>query len=817
MIMKKWLFLAFCGLLSACSQSGIEELNTPMGGDTPIFYASVEGADAESRTYLDETGKMRWTHDDRITIFFGENYNREFAFVGATGTTAGSFEQISTDGFYTAEKMAANYAIYPHAAKTILEAEGYFKCTLPATQNYAEGSFGLNANTMVSVTKSVDDRFLQFKNVGGYLKLNLYGDDVTVAQITLQGNNDEPLAGAAIITPTYGGEPTLTWAASGTTQVLTLDCGSGVKIGQTEEDATAFYLVVPPTTFEKGFAVTITDTEGKVCTKSTSNEQTFTRNVTKNMPAFEAKCKAPNSVPSNQIWYTSTDGNIVTLYKTGAFGVAIKSNTYTDGKGVITFEGDVTTIGRGAFHNCKSLASITLPEGVTTIGENAFYGCTSLASITLPEGVTTIGDNAFQGCTSLTNITLPEGVTTIGKYAFRYCSHLASITLPEGVTTIGANAFFDCRSLASITIPESVTELGAGAFSRCSNLQHFEGKYASDNGRCLIKENVLIAFAPVGLTTYTVPEGVTTIGQYTFYNCTSLASINIPEGVTTIGNYAFRTCTSLASITLPKSLTTIGELAFESCTSLVSITLPEGLTTIGANAFYGCTSLASITIPESVTELGAGAFANCSNLQHFEGKYASDNGRCLIKENVLIAFAPVGLTTYTVPEGVTTIGARAFENCESLASITLPEGVTTIAFRAFYRCTSLASITLPEGVTTIGDDAFEYCTSLASITIPEGVTTIGSYAFRDCTSLASITLPEGVTTIGQFTFYNCPSLKSVYCKPTTPPTGRVNMFNNNASGRKIYVPASDDDSIIKAYKAAEYWSSYASDMEEYQF
>ncbi|MBR5465669.1 MAG: leucine-rich repeat domain-containing protein, partial [Alistipes sp.] len=497
--MKKWLFLAFCGLLSACSQSGIEELNTPTGGDAPIFYASVEGADTDSRTYLDEMGRMRWTHDDRITIFRKVNYNREYAFTGATGALSGGFKQISVDDeFIASEKITANYALYPHSTLTMLDPSGFFECTLPATQSYAEGSFGLNANTMVAVTENLEDNYLQFRNVCGYLKLNLYGDDVTVAQITLQGNNNEPLAGAAIITPTYGGEPTLTWAASGTTQVLTLDCGSGVKIGQTEEEATAFYLVVPPTTFEKGFAVTITDAEGKVCTKSTSNEQTFTRNVTKNMPAFAVKCE----VPSNQIWYTSTDGNIVTPNKTDGFGVAIKSNTYTDGKGVITFEGDVTTIGYAAFRDCTSLASITIPEGVTKIERDAFKSCTSLASITIPEGVTTIERDAFARCTSLASITIPEGVTKIGDNPFRDCISLASITLPEGLTTIGRYAFQGCTSLASITLPESLTTIGGGAFLGCTSL-----------------------------ATITLPEGVTEIGGYAFYGCTSLASITLPEGV----------------------------------------------------------------------------------------------------------------------------------------------------------------------------------------------------------------------------------------------------------------------------------------------
>ena len=415
--MKKWLLLAVVGLMSACSKSDIEEVNTSIGSESLIFYASLEGGD-ETRTYLDANQKMRWTADDRVTIFFGENYNREFAFTGETGSTAGSFNQKSTDGFYTAEKVTANYAIYPHQASTQLEVEGYFKFSLPATQSYAQDSFGLNANTMVAVTKTVDDRFLQFKNVCGYLKLNLYGSDVTVKSITLTGNNEEPLAGAATVTTTYGGDPSMAWAASGTTTSLTLDCGDGVKIGATEAEATPFWLVVPPTTFTKGFTVTITDTAGNTFTKSSTSKQTITRNISKNMPAFEI---APTGPANNEIWYTSTDGKIVKPNRTDAFGAKITSNIYENGKGVITFGGDVKMIGERAFQDCESLVSITLPEGLTTIGYGAFRDCTSLASITLPEGVTTIGSYAFRDCTSLTSIIIPESVTSIGGYAFRFC------------------------------------------------------------------------------------------------------------------------------------------------------------------------------------------------------------------------------------------------------------------------------------------------------------------------------------------------------------------------------------------------------------
>ncbi|MBR5465727.1 MAG: leucine-rich repeat domain-containing protein [Alistipes sp.] len=838
--MKKWLLLAVIGLLAACSKSAVEELTTPTGSDAPIFYASVEGADADSRTYLDSQGYMRWTNDDRITIFFGDNYNREFAFTGKTGATSGGFTQKSVDDpFFTAVQLPANYALYPHAAATVLEPAGFFECTLPATQNYAEGSFGLNANTMAAVTESVDDRFLKFKNVCGYLKLNLYGANVTVKQITLQGNNDEPLAGAAVVTPTYGGEPTLTWATSGTTKTLTLDCGAGVKIGQTEEDATAFYLVVPPTTFEKGFTITLTDTADNNFTKSTSNEQIITRNVTKNMPAFEfvtTTVDPTSPVPSNQIWYTSHDG---TKIETTAFDATITSHNYVDGMGVITFASDVTQVKADAYKSKTKLATISLPASVTTLGNNAFRDCTRMTTISAP-GVTSVGQYAFYNCAKLTDISFPQlktinsyafqkctgltqvdlrSVETMNSYAFDGCTKLTSVALAKLKGSLGSEAFSDCTALKTIDLPEGVTTIGAYAFYRCTSL-----------------------------ASITIPEGVTTIGERAFYDCTSLASITIPEGVTTIENYAFNNCTSLKQVyitditawcqisftyyesnpmsygadlylnnvkvehlVIPEGVTTIRYCAFKGCTSLASITIPESLTTIASCAFYDCTSLASITIPEGVTTIGNAAFKNCTSL-----------------------------ASITIPEGVTTIEPSTFENCTSLASITLPEGVTTIGYNAFYGCTSLASITIPEGVTTIGSSAFRYCTSLASITIPEGVTTIeksafydcrslasitipeglttiGNYAFHGCTSLASITIPEGVTAIGEDAFYGCTSLKSVYCKPTTPPSGGSDMFYNNASGRKIYVPASDDDSIIMAYKAASYWSSYKSYMEEYQF
>ena len=526
--------------------------------------------------------------------------------------------------------------------------------------------------------------------------------------------------------------------------------------------------------------------------------------------------------PSNEIWYTSVDENAVEPYSGGGsqdnftvFGANIVSNEYDTEKEcwVIKFDGDVTTIGYVAFYECSSLTSVTIPDSVATIGRYAFYGCSSLTSITIPDSVATIGEVAFDGCSSLTSVTIGDSVTTIGSSAFSYCSSLTSVTIPDSVTTIEANAFYNCSSLTSVTIGDSVTAIGASVFGRCTSLYEFNGKYASEDGRCLIVDGTLNSFAPAGLTEYTIPDGVATIGRSAFEGCSSLTSVTIPDSVTTIGNFAFENCSSLTSVTIGDSVTTIGRSAFEGCSSLTSVTIPDSVTTIGGDAFRGCSSLTSVTIGDSVTTIGDWAFSYCSSLYEFDGKYASEDGRCLIVDGTLNSFAPAGLAEYAIPDSVTTIGFAAFWECSSLTSVTIPDSVTTIGDWAFCGCRSLTSVTIPDSVIIIGASAFESCSSLTSVTIPDSVTTIGDYVFCGCSSLTSVTIPDSVTTIVEGAFAYCSSLTSVYCKATTPPDGGLGMFDNNASSRKIYVPTES----VEAYKSALYWSEYADAIVGYDF
>ena len=306
---------------------------------------------------------------------------------------------------------------------------------------------------------------------------------------------------------------------------------------------------------------------------------------------------------------------------------------------------------------------------------------------------------------------------------------------------------------------------------------------------------------------------VTTIGNLAFYEYSSLTSVTIPDSVTTIGDYAFYCCYSLTSVNIPDSVTRIGEWAFGSCHSLTNVNIPDSVTTIGNTAFCDCTRLTSVNIPDSVTTIGGGAFASCGSLIEFTGKFAEDNGRILVIDGVLTAFAPAGITQYTIPDSVTTIGDLAFCGCYSLTSVNIPDSVTTIGKEAFSGCTRLTSVNIPDSVTSIGNYAFYWAESLTSVNIPDSVTSIGDAAFLSCLSLTSVTIGDSVTTIGVGAFYACDSLTSVYCKAITPPALDWDVFDYDGSDRKIYVPAESVD----AYKSATYWSNYASAIVGYDF
>lgn len=252
--------------------------------DDPVFYATIEKTgDPETRVYVDDKLRVLWNSNDRVSIFNKYTYNQEYRFSGEDGDNAGSFYKVPNDEFVTGNPLDLVYAVYPYQESTKISNDGQITVILPSTQSYRENSFGQEANTMISAT---EDNQLLFKNLCGYLSIKLYGDNVTVASISLKGNNNEPLSGKAYVTTSVGNAPSMSFDASATNEI-TLSFDSPITLGTTVETATTIWLVLPPTIFSKGFTITVSDNNKGSFEKATSKEFVIKRNTLSKMSALE--------------------------------------------------------------------------------------------------------------------------------------------------------------------------------------------------------------------------------------------------------------------------------------------------------------------------------------------------------------------------------------------------------------------------------------------------------------------------------------------------------------------------------------------------
>ena len=410
-----------------------------------------------------------------------------------------------------------------------------------------------------------------------------------------------------------------------------------------------------------------------------------------------------NSSGNNTQWKLTKAGTLIITVGTGCTEGGIADFAY----GKAPWYQDIYDSG---------IRCLIIGSGIKTIGSYAFADCTDLAEIIVPDGVISIGDGAFQQNSGAKRVVLPPSTVYIGHGALRDCSALTSVSLPDSMSNrLFLDMFEGCTNLKSVDIPDGITDIYEGDLASCPNWTdiyydnwgrvwnrvvsnvrdsipdrmnvHFKDNIY-DSGSC--GENVTWTLTADGTLTI---SGMGAMTDYTYdsrspwYSCrTYIKRVVMQQGVTSIGDHAFWDCSGLTSVTIPDGVTSIGGDAFSGCAALTSVTIPGSVTSIGGGAFSGCTSLTSVAIPSSVTEIGGSAFSGCT-----------------------------GLTSVTIPDSVTSIGDSVFSGCTALTAVTISDGVTAIGGSTFSNCIRLAKVTIPKSVTSIGKNAFYYCESIADV------------------------------------------------------------------------------------------------------
>lgn len=517
---------------------------------------------------------------------------------------------------------------------------------------------------------------------------------------------------------------------------------------------------------------------------------TVSSSVTKGLENAIKSCTSLSSVTvvADSKNYQSIDGIIYN--KTGDTLVYCYVPAAVDENGVLNIT--AKNVGANAYAGQPGIKKVVFSKDIVTIGANAFDGCSNLTTVEFDKesgSIQAIPNYAFSNCTSLTTVAnMPASITKIGDYAFSGCKSLKSIVYGAGVTELG-NYVFQNTGLTEITFPKKLKTLGQYVFKGCAAV-------TQNSQSVLINGKTVTVYKPVAVN---LPKTVTSLANYAFRDI-QISSLTLPDGLTTIGDSAFYnsfiTNECAKTVTIPYTVTTIGRSAFEGdiCLTKIEITdteqFPSKLTTVGDYAFKG-SGITSFSFPASVTTTGKSyynLFENCYSLKKVE--FAE--GIKLTEINKQLFTNCTVLETVIIPEGIKQIGENAFDGCSSLETIDLPDSLEYIGRLAF-RKSGLTEITIPEKVkylakakklssssdlnggsradpasgtvNSTSSGQFAYCENLTKVTLPSKLEEVGSYLFFATPNLTTITytgyegddnaLPATVKQIGGWAFSYC--------------------------------------------------------------
>ena len=471
---------------------------------------------------------------------------------------------------------------------------------------------------------------------------------------------------------------------------------------------------------------------------------------------------------------------------------------------VVKLHSDIVTIGERAFKDCTALVEVKKDDSVTTFGASAFEGCTSLVEYEIPDGLTDIPEKCFYGCTSLTEVkehknlknvaadaftntalenAMPDGPLSFGRVLYSYKGELKDVVIPDGVSIIEDYAFLGCESIEKLTLGYDVEDIGLFAFQNCVNLKEVVVNEAL---------GIISAGAFKGCSSLKVMDfsetTLATVGYESFAGCTALAEVKLSETVSEIGDFAFAD-TKLETIDFGKNINSVGTDSFKNVTTLQSVNVVDNnkdfmsidgvLYNKGGDTLvlFPAAKKGSFEVPAGVEKISAKAFINSalSEIKFTEDSALYEIGVSAFENSAITAISiPANVTkiadttfknnaklaNVTFNEGITYIGASAFEGCTALKEVSLPATIVSVANGAF-RNTGLVSVNTGDGLAKIATEAFAGNKALTDLYLGKNVESIAANAFKDCAKLVAVNLPASLKNFTALAFSGCKSLSKI--------------------------------------------------------